>query len=662
LSLRVLLARSEHFDAGDGNWTNTTLLFYSYLVEVGIFGEIIISRHFVGHTHEMVDGENSHIRAFVIGILKKCVGAALGLPSQLRQAFIGVGPRTMFNRNSVRCQYCEEVDYVFGFKEYLALRARTDSFLGGFLGVANANKAAESHEIKICRTTVDGQLSTVFSWRTKDDHNQMAHGKLPPDFWRVDETWPEGTPVFKRDASFNDGGPELSGFKPKWWADTKKRGHQSTTTTAPGSDSETTAPGSEEQPRPFRKAVEFVRENPNFANDSDWMSFYNPEWVNTGETCASKLQEWADKAPFDEETYLSQLVARGVQYKLPARWADLTPQNPPGQRRYRGYHAEIAAAVNDGDGGDADNDTAPIQLVQIVRQPARGNVPQGDAAVIRREMVHADAARSQRDEEAAEVRSDEPVHVGSFVFVVLAHEDRRGGFMQPFSLALVTQIEFATPTVSTADGEQGSVDHSDTLHVQYLTATGYDKMYAPAVMTDEDAATEKLVKNSVCAGVASRGQVAIANVVTNRNKVGGGAAVTFNKTAAFPLTFARGFVPAHHKCKLCGYTTMKSLRSHPGAMFEDHTGARRVRPQATAQSAVPRARTAPQQAASQQVAPQPRGPRAQRTRQLTSPQSRQSDPDYEEAEDEEAEESTYDSEEDELPLTMLARRITRSHR
>ena len=68
--------------------------------------------------------------------------------------------------------------------------------------------------------------------------------------------------MFKRDASFNDGGPELSGFKPKWWADTKKRGHQSTTTTAPGSDSHTTAPGSEEQPRPFRKAVEFVREIP----------------------------------------------------------------------------------------------------------------------------------------------------------------------------------------------------------------------------------------------------------------------------------------------------------------------------------------------------------------------------------------------------------------
>ena len=35
---------AEHFDAGDGNWTNTTLLFYCYLVEINIFDEIIITR------------------------------------------------------------------------------------------------------------------------------------------------------------------------------------------------------------------------------------------------------------------------------------------------------------------------------------------------------------------------------------------------------------------------------------------------------------------------------------------------------------------------------------------------------------------------------------------------------------------------------------------
>jgi hypothetical protein len=40
---------------------------------------------------ELVDGENSHIRAFIIGILKKCVGAVVGTPDQLRRAFTSTG-------------------------------------------------------------------------------------------------------------------------------------------------------------------------------------------------------------------------------------------------------------------------------------------------------------------------------------------------------------------------------------------------------------------------------------------------------------------------------------------------------------------------------------------------------------------------------------------
>jgi hypothetical protein len=39
-----MLLRAEHFDAGDGNWTNTTFLFYCYLVEQDVFDEIIITR------------------------------------------------------------------------------------------------------------------------------------------------------------------------------------------------------------------------------------------------------------------------------------------------------------------------------------------------------------------------------------------------------------------------------------------------------------------------------------------------------------------------------------------------------------------------------------------------------------------------------------------
>jgi hypothetical protein len=72
----------EHFDAGDGNWTNTTLLFYCYLVETGIFDEVIIARHFKGHTHELVDSENSRMRAFMIGLLKDVPGAVIGTTAQ----------------------------------------------------------------------------------------------------------------------------------------------------------------------------------------------------------------------------------------------------------------------------------------------------------------------------------------------------------------------------------------------------------------------------------------------------------------------------------------------------------------------------------------------------------------------------------------------------
>ena len=95
LQLETLVERlpkkwCEHFDAGDGNWTNDSLLFYSYLVEQNIFDEMIISRHMPGHTHEKVDGEHIHIRAFMLGLLKKTVGAIIALPSQLVRAMTSI--------------------------------------------------------------------------------------------------------------------------------------------------------------------------------------------------------------------------------------------------------------------------------------------------------------------------------------------------------------------------------------------------------------------------------------------------------------------------------------------------------------------------------------------------------------------------------------------
>ena len=102
----------EHMDAGDGNWSNTTLLFWAYLVEVEIFDEVIICRHFVGHTHENVDGENSHIRGFVLGLLKAIGGAVIGHPDHLLRAFQDEGPKSIFNRKSKRCRYVEYLVHV----------------------------------------------------------------------------------------------------------------------------------------------------------------------------------------------------------------------------------------------------------------------------------------------------------------------------------------------------------------------------------------------------------------------------------------------------------------------------------------------------------------------------------------------------------------------
>jgi hypothetical protein len=90
---------------------------------------------------------------------------------------------------------------------------------------------------------VDGQLTTCFMWRTKDDLVNMANGSLPLDFWRSDPTWKEGTPVFKTDVDFSRG-PDLGGFKENWWHDSKNGGDVT-------------------KARPFRTAVEFAEKNPN---------------------------------------------------------------------------------------------------------------------------------------------------------------------------------------------------------------------------------------------------------------------------------------------------------------------------------------------------------------------------------------------------------------
>jgi hypothetical protein len=98
----------------------------------------------------------------------------------------------------------------------------------------------------------------------------IANGTVAVDYWRADPAWPEGTPAWSENASFS-GGPELGGFKKNWWVDSKNDGDIA-------------------KARPFHKAVQFTASNPNFANDSEWMHYFNPEWTEEGKTCASELQ------------------------------------------------------------------------------------------------------------------------------------------------------------------------------------------------------------------------------------------------------------------------------------------------------------------------------------------------------------------------------------
>ena len=91
-----------------------------------IFEDVIISRHYVGHTHELVDGENSHIRAFMLGLHRTLTGAVSGHPDQLLAAFNDTGPKSMFNRNSTRCKWAGYLEHVWDFKSLLDPHAATE--------------------------------------------------------------------------------------------------------------------------------------------------------------------------------------------------------------------------------------------------------------------------------------------------------------------------------------------------------------------------------------------------------------------------------------------------------------------------------------------------------------------------------------------------------
>jgi len=79
-----------------------------------------------GHTHEKVDGWHVHLRAFMLGIMKRTLGACVALPCQLLQAMIGQGPKSIWNRAVQRCMWAGIKSIVRKYKvrKYTVIRSK----------------------------------------------------------------------------------------------------------------------------------------------------------------------------------------------------------------------------------------------------------------------------------------------------------------------------------------------------------------------------------------------------------------------------------------------------------------------------------------------------------------------------------------------------------
>ena len=456
------------------------------------------------------------------------------------------GPASIFNRHRRRCKWAETLGYCWEFKEYFKDKVRKDKFLHGFKRCDSEFKPDETHEFRIFRTAIGGEkLATVFKWRTKRDLEQMARGELVPGFWRcAEDVWPEGTPPFKPNADFSKP-PALGGFKEDWHGCDLSKGE-----------------------RPFAAAVNFVRENPQFSNCAAWMQELNPEWQLEGNTnCVEELRKEVDKAPLDEETFLRQ--REKITFQLPLRW-DVVTESPraPCTRRYRGYEAEHPQNVEE----VSPMDQGITDRVNLMEHPARGEHPGRDSKAISKDERTARRATASQKIAEAELRSDEPVEVGSLVFVRGA--DRSEWFPQPLQLALVTQIEFHDD----ADTEKGSSNHEDQLTLQFLAnKSGYDKMYVPAVMADVDADVVGKPRNNVWTETMPRSCVAVARVVTNLNATTQGNNAQPKPLEPFPSVMKR--VTNKHKHKVRKISLL-ALEDHPLAMYAEHSGTEKARKEA----------------------------------------------------------------------------------
>lgn len=72
----------------------------------------------VGHTHELVDGEHTHIRAFMTGegLGRKGVGAVVATPGQFEKAMLAEKTWGVWNGHGKRCHAAENMDFLWDFE------------------------------------------------------------------------------------------------------------------------------------------------------------------------------------------------------------------------------------------------------------------------------------------------------------------------------------------------------------------------------------------------------------------------------------------------------------------------------------------------------------------------------------------------------------------
>ena len=72
----------------------------------------------MAYTHELVDSEHVHLRAFMLGVTNGDEGAAIAIPDQLLHAIQSKEKWSVWNKHSERCQWTSHLNHVFEFDMY----------------------------------------------------------------------------------------------------------------------------------------------------------------------------------------------------------------------------------------------------------------------------------------------------------------------------------------------------------------------------------------------------------------------------------------------------------------------------------------------------------------------------------------------------------------